>query len=67
MSARILTAPQLRSLSRIPARGGLFMTQPHTGVRAGANDMDKALDAASLNNWTVVSMKDDWKRIFKFQ
>ena len=29
--------------------------------------LDKALDAAKLNNWTVVSMKDEWKRIFKFQ
>jgi hypothetical protein len=29
--------------------------------------LDKALDAAKLNNWTVASMKDDWKRIFKFQ
>ena len=29
--------------------------------------LDKALDAAKLNNWTVVSIKDDWKRIFKFQ
>ena len=29
--------------------------------------LDKALDAAKLSNWTVVSMKDDWKRIFKFQ
>jgi len=29
--------------------------------------LDKALDAAKLNNWTVVSVKDDWKRIFKFQ
>jgi len=29
--------------------------------------LDKALDAAKLNNWTAVSMKDDWKRIFKFQ
>ncbi|HVZ53103.1 MAG TPA: HAD family hydrolase [Pseudolabrys sp.] len=28
--------------------------------------LDKALDAARLNDWTVVSMKDDWKRIFKF-
>jgi len=28
--------------------------------------LDKALDAAPLNNWTVVSMKDDWKRIFAF-
>jgi hypothetical protein len=29
--------------------------------------LDKALDAAAINNWTVVSMKTDWKRIFAFQ
>jgi hypothetical protein len=29
--------------------------------------LDKALGAADINDWTVVSMKDDWKRIFKFQ
>jgi len=29
--------------------------------------LDKALDEAKTNNWTVVSMKDDWKQIFKFQ
>jgi hypothetical protein len=29
--------------------------------------LDKALDAANSNGWTVVSMKDDWKRIFSFQ
>ena len=27
--------------------------------------LDKALDAAAANKWTVVSMKDDWKGIFK--
>ena len=26
--------------------------------------LDKALDAAQARGWTVVSMKDDWKRIF---
>jgi phosphoserine phosphatase len=26
--------------------------------------LDKALDAAAGNNWTVVDMKNDWKRIF---
>jgi len=26
--------------------------------------LDKALDAAALNRWTVVDMKTDWKRIF---
>ena len=29
--------------------------------------LDKALDAATLNKWTVVNMKDDWKRVFAFQ
>jgi phosphoserine phosphatase len=29
--------------------------------------LDKALDAATLNKWTVVDMKNDWKRIFPFE
>ena len=29
--------------------------------------LDKGLDAASANGWVVVSMKDDWKRVFGFQ
>ena len=29
--------------------------------------LDKALDAAALNKWTVVDMKRDWKRIFAFE
>jgi len=29
--------------------------------------LDKALDAAALNKWTVVDMKSDWKRIFAFE
>jgi hypothetical protein len=29
--------------------------------------LDAALDAASLNKWTVVDMKNDWKRIFAFE
>ena len=29
--------------------------------------LDTALDAAAVNQWTVVSMKTDWKRIFAFQ
>ncbi|MCA6101509.1 HAD family hydrolase [Bradyrhizobium australafricanum] len=29
--------------------------------------LDKALDAASSNGWIVVSMKDDWKRMFRFE
>jgi phosphoserine phosphatase len=26
--------------------------------------LDKALDAAAINKWTVIDMKNDWKRIF---
>ena len=29
--------------------------------------LDQALDAASANGWTVVSMKSDWKRVFPFE
>ncbi len=29
--------------------------------------LDKALDAAGPNKWTVASMKTDWKRIFPFE
>jgi haloacid dehalogenase-like hydrolase len=29
--------------------------------------LDQALDAAALNKWTVVDMKNDWKRIFPFE
>ena len=29
--------------------------------------LDKALDAAALNRWTVVDMKRDWNRVFPFE
>jgi haloacid dehalogenase-like hydrolase len=29
--------------------------------------LDKALDAAALNKWIVVDMKNDWRRIFAFE
>jgi hypothetical protein len=29
--------------------------------------LDRALDEATTKGWTVVSMKDDWKKIFAFQ
>jgi phosphoserine phosphatase len=28
--------------------------------------LDKALDAAAINRWTVADMKKDWKRVFAF-
>jgi len=29
--------------------------------------LDRGLDEAPKRGWTVISMKDDWKRVFKFQ
>jgi haloacid dehalogenase-like hydrolase len=29
--------------------------------------LDKALDAATINKWTVADMKNDWKKIFPFK
>jgi hypothetical protein len=29
--------------------------------------LDNALDAADSNGWTMVSTKDEWKRVFSFQ
>jgi hypothetical protein len=29
--------------------------------------LDKALDEADAKGWTVVSMKNDWKKIFPFE
>lgn len=29
--------------------------------------LDKAIEAATLTGWTVVSMKDDWRRVFRVQ
>jgi len=29
--------------------------------------LDKGLDEAKVKDWTVVSMKDDWKSIFPFE
>jgi len=34
---------------------------------AAMGRLDKALDAAALNKWTVVDMKKDWKVIFPFE
>jgi len=34
---------------------------------AAAGRLDKALDEAQAKGWTVVDMKNDWKRIFAFE
>jgi hypothetical protein len=52
-----------------------IVVRPQTIVRASFNTtrcqahfgkLDMALDAAAVNRWTVVDMKNDWKRIFAF-
>ncbi|MDU0342539.1 HAD family hydrolase [Bosea rubneri] len=35
--------------------------------KAHFGKLDKALDAATANKWTVADMKRDWKRVFPFQ
>jgi len=37
-----------------------------TQERTGTHPSD-APDAAAMNKWTVVDMKNDWKRIFAFE
>ncbi len=34
---------------------------------SGVGRLDKGLDEARARGWTVVSMKDDWKRVFAFE
>lgn len=34
---------------------------------ADVGRLDKALDAAQANGWTIVDMKRDWKRVFSFE
>jgi phosphoserine phosphatase len=64
---------QWTTLGASGARFGLIVH--HTdAVREYAYDrhshfgrLDVALDAAAVNKWTVVDMKNDWKRIFAFE
>ena len=35
--------------------------------RSDFGKLDKALDVAAVNQWTVADMKQDWKRVFAFQ
>ncbi len=58
------------------AGGARFMGLVHhtDAVREWAYDrtssvgrLDKALDEAKVKGWTVVDMKNDWKRIFPFE
>jgi phosphoglycolate phosphatase-like HAD superfamily hydrolase len=43
------------------AREWAYDRQSHVGR------LDKGLDEARAKGWTVVSMKDDWKRVFPFE
>jgi hypothetical protein len=42
-------------------REWLYDRKSHVG------QLDKGLDEAATRGWTVVSMKDDWKRVFAFE
>jgi phosphoglycolate phosphatase-like HAD superfamily hydrolase len=35
--------------------------------KSDVGKLDKALDEANAKGWTIVSMKDDWKRVFAFE
>jgi haloacid dehalogenase-like hydrolase len=35
--------------------------------KSSVGKLDKALDAAQAESWTVVDMKNDWKRVFAFE
>jgi hypothetical protein len=35
--------------------------------KSSVGRLDTALDAAAIDGWTLVSMKDDWRRIFAFE
>ena len=60
------------TLGRPDGRASLGVLVHHTdGEREFAYDrlshvgkLDKALDEASTKGWTVVDMKNDWKRVF---
>jgi len=56
------------------AHASVFTSTIPTGKREWAYDrdssigrLDKGLDEAKVKDWTVVSMKDDWKSIFPFE
>jgi hypothetical protein len=34
---------------------------------SAAGKLDRGLDEAPNRGWTVVSMKNDWKRVFAFE
>jgi hypothetical protein len=37
------------------------------GVEEAVAGAEKSLDLAKAQGWTVVSMKNDWKKIFSFE
>jgi len=38
-----------------------------SGVQRDQHAIDRGLDEAPKRRWTVVSMKNDWKRVFAFE
>jgi len=35
--------------------------------KSSIGKLDKALDTAQAEGWTIVDMKNDWKRVFSFE
>jgi hypothetical protein len=35
--------------------------------KSAIGKLDRALDAAQAEGWTIVDMKNDWKRVFSFE
>ena len=38
-----------------------------SGISQAGGDNPKALDEANAKGWTVVDMKNDWRRVFPFE
>lgn len=73
-TGRSLEVSRRAMLSKTKIPAALALLVHHTdAIREWAYDrdskvgkLDKALDAAPAEGWTVISMKDDWKKIFQF-
>jgi hypothetical protein len=48
-------------IRQMPNREWAYDREPHIGK------LDQGLDEADKKGWTVVDMKDDWQRVFRFK
>ena len=47
--------------------GPSILTGSHIDTVVGGGRLDGALDEAHAKGWTVVDMKNDWRRVFPFE